>query len=54
MSGSKAPAEQGTLIFLCGGDQKVFDMVGQDLDAMGKAKHLFGPVGKGTEVRVSQ
>jgi 3-hydroxyisobutyrate dehydrogenase-like beta-hydroxyacid dehydrogenase len=52
VSGSKAPAEQGTLIFLCGGDQTVYDRVGPDLDAMGKARYLFGPVGKGTEVKL--
>lgn len=46
------PAEQGALIFLCGGDQAVFDQAAVDLDAMGKAKFLFGPVGKGSEVKL--
>ena len=44
MSGSKQPAEQGTLIFLCGGDQALFDRAGPLLDVMGKAKLYLGKV----------
>lgn len=36
MSGSKVPAETGTLIFLCGGSKLVFDEVMPALQAMGK------------------
>lgn len=35
-TGSKAPAEQGTLIFMCAGDQPLYESVAEDLDAMGK------------------
>ena len=52
VSGSKGPAESGTLIFLCGGDKATYDQCGEALDAMGKAKYLFGPVGKGSEVKL--
>ena len=44
VSGSKQPAEQGTLIFLCGGDQALFDRAGPLLDVMGKAKLFLGNV----------
>ena len=44
MSGSKQPAEQGALIFLCGGDQALFDKAGPLLDVMGKAKLFLGNV----------
>ena len=42
VSGSKAPAEQGTLIFLAGGDCALFERAGPLLDAMGKAKFFLG------------
>ncbi len=54
MSGSKLPAENGQLIFLCGGDPAVYNSpeVSSALDAMGKAKFLFGPVGQGSRVKL--
>ena len=45
VSGSKAPAEQGTLIFLCGGDEALFERSAALLDVMGKAKLFLGKVG---------
>ena len=42
VSGSKAPAEQGKLIFLAGGEQALFERAGPMLDAMGKAKFFLG------------
>jgi glyoxylate/succinic semialdehyde reductase len=42
VSGSKGPAEQGTLIFLTGGDQELFDRSSPLLDVMGKAKFFLG------------
>lgn len=42
VSGSKAPAEQGTLIFMCSGSLPVYEMAGEDLDVMGKARHYLG------------
>jgi 3-hydroxyisobutyrate dehydrogenase-like beta-hydroxyacid dehydrogenase len=52
VSGSKVPAEQGTLVFLCGGDEEVFQYAEPGLTAMGKAKFLFGPAGQGTRVKL--
>eukprot|EP01032_Pedospumella_encystans_P010741 gene10741-12529_t len=52
VSGSKVPAETGTLIFLCGGDAEVFESQAAALDAMGKAKFLLGPVGQGTRIKL--
>ena len=43
VSGSKVPALQGQLIFLCGGsDEKVFESIKAELDLMGKASFFFG------------
>ena len=42
VSGSKAPAEQGTLIFLTAGDAAVKEATVADMDAMGKATFYFG------------
>jgi len=52
VSGSKVPAETGQLIFLCGGDQALFDRVRPALDCMGKAAFLFGPVGQGSRMKL--
>jgi len=52
VSGSKVPAETGTLIFLCGGEQEIFDLVTPALSAMGKASFLFGPVGQGSRMKL--
>lgn len=35
-TGSKAPAEQGTLIFMAAGEKALYEQVAEDLDAMGK------------------
>lgn len=54
MSGSKAPAATGTLIFLCAGSEEVFNEIKDNaLKAMGKASHYFGPnVGAGTRAKL--
>jgi 3-hydroxyisobutyrate dehydrogenase-like beta-hydroxyacid dehydrogenase len=53
VSGSKVQAATGVLIFLCGGDQTLFDEIkGNDLEAMGKASFHLGPVGKGAEMKL--
>lgn len=44
VSGSKGPAEQGTLIFLCGGERELYDKSAPLLDVMGKAKLFLGEV----------
>jgi len=52
VSGSKGPAAQGQLIFLCGGDEQLYTSCAVDLDAMGKAKFRFGGVGSGTRMKL--
>ena len=50
VSGSKQPAEQGQLIFLCGGDRKLFDKSIPLLEVMGKAHFFLGKVGNGANM----
>lgn len=54
MSGSKVPAAQGVLIFLCAGDESLYGEVKDNgLNAMGKASHFFGSaVGYGTRAKL--
>lgn len=54
VSGSKGPAAQGSLIFLCAGDRALFDEIKDSaLAAMGKASHFFGTdVGAGTRAKL--
>ena len=53
VSGSKAPAAQGQLIFLAAGDEALYKARAADFDAMGKAKFFFGAVGGGTRVKLA-
>lgn len=46
VSGSKAPAAQGQLIFLAAGDEALYKERAADFDAMGKAKFFVGAVGR--------
>lgn len=54
VSGSKAPAATGTLIFLCAGSEELFkEIENNGLNAMGKASHYFGTaVGGGTRAKL--
>eukprot|EP00571_Detonula_confervacea_P007791 CAMPEP_0172327852 /NCGR_PEP_ID=MMETSP1058-20130122/60043_1 /TAXON_ID=83371 /ORGANISM="Detonula confervacea, Strain CCMP 353" /LENGTH=445 /DNA_ID=CAMNT_0013044937 /DNA_START=1661 /DNA_END=3000 /DNA_ORIENTATION=- len=55
VSGSKGPAANGQLIFLCAGSESIFqDATAQSsFDAMGKATHFFGnEVGRGTRAKL--
>lgn len=52
VSGSKVPAETGTLIFLCGGNAEVFSAVSPALECMGKASFHLGPVGAGSKMKL--
>ena len=54
VSGSKGPAAQGTLIFLCAGSLDLFnDVKDNGLNAMGKASHFFNTtVGYGTRAKL--
>lgn len=55
VSGSKVPAQDGSLIFICAGDRAVFDaLADNDLQAMGKAARYYGAeVGKGTHMKLA-
>ena len=50
VSGSKQPAEQGQLIFLCGGHRELFDNSIPLLEVMGKAHFFLGKVGNGANM----
>jgi 3-hydroxyisobutyrate dehydrogenase-like beta-hydroxyacid dehydrogenase len=54
VSGSKGPAAQGTLIFLCAGSKDLFTEIEHTgLQAMGKASHFFSEqVGAGTRAKL--
>jgi|EP00927_Polykrikos_kofoidii_P060986 3-hydroxyisobutyrate dehydrogenase-like beta-hydroxyacid dehydrogenase len=53
VSGSKAPAEAGQLIFLAAGDEAVNIAAAQDLEAMGKATFFLGTeVGAGSQMKI--
>ena len=54
VSGSKGPAAQGSLIFLCAGSEDLFNEVKDNgLNAMGKASHFFKTdVGYGTRAKL--
>jgi 3-hydroxyisobutyrate dehydrogenase-like beta-hydroxyacid dehydrogenase len=54
VSGSKGPAAQGSLIFLCAGSKDVFEEIRDNgLKAMGKASHFFNDdVGYGTRAKL--
>jgi 3-hydroxyisobutyrate dehydrogenase/2-hydroxy-3-oxopropionate reductase len=53
-SGSKAGAEGGTLTFMVGGDEKVFESVKPYLEAMGKQLYYCGSAGMGLQAKLSQ
>jgi len=52
VSGSKAPAEQGALIFMAAGDKALYDSVKAPLDTMGKAHFFLGDVGAGAKMKL--
>lgn len=54
VSGSKGPAAQGSLIFLCAGSEDLFNEIKDNgLQAMGKASHFFRTeVGYGTRAKL--
>lgn len=52
VSGSKKPAENGTLIFLTAGDKALYEQAGPLLDVMGKSKFYLGEVGNGAAMKL--
>jgi len=53
VSGTKGPAHAGQLIFLCAGDEALFnEVLPTDLEAMGKASFFFGAAGSGARMKL--
>ena len=52
VSGTKQPAEQGTLVILAAGDRSLYDESGPALDTMGKKRIFLGEVGAGAHMKV--
>jgi len=52
VSGSKKPAEDGTLVILAAGDRELFDQAQPALAAMGKRILFLGEVGQGARMKL--
>lgn len=52
VSGSKKPAEDGTLVFLCGGDESLYHEAAPALQLMGKKSFYFKEVGQGAQMKL--
>jgi 3-hydroxyisobutyrate dehydrogenase-like beta-hydroxyacid dehydrogenase len=52
VSGSKKPAEDGALVFLCAGDESLYHDAEPALDVMGKKSFYFGETGKGAKMKL--
>jgi glyoxylate/succinic semialdehyde reductase len=52
VSGSKKPAEDGALIFLCAGDEGLYTKCKEPLETMGKAHFFLGNVGQGAKMKL--
>jgi 2-hydroxy-3-oxopropionate reductase len=52
VSGTKKPAEDGTLIFLAAGHEGLYHEVTSQLDVMGKKRLFLGEVGQGARMKL--
>lgn len=52
VSGSRQPAEQGTLVILAAGDRALYDLAAPALDLMGKQRFFLGEVGGGARMKL--
>lgn len=52
VSGSKKPAEDGSLVFICAGDKSLFDDAQPALDIMGKKSFYFEETGQAAQVKL--
>ena len=52
VSGSKGPAIDGTLVFLCAGDESLYQDAKSALDVMGKASFYFQEIGQGAQMKL--
>jgi len=53
VSGSKKPAEDGTLVILAGGDRSLFEEVLPALDVLGKKNIYLGETGSGAAMKLT-
>ena len=52
VSGSKKPAEDGTLVFLCSGDESLYRDAEPALQLMGKKSFYFKQIGQGAQMKL--
>ena len=52
VSGTRGPAEQGTLVILAAGDRGLYDEAGPALDALGKKRVFLGETGQGARMKL--
>jgi 3-hydroxyisobutyrate dehydrogenase-like beta-hydroxyacid dehydrogenase len=52
VSGSKKPAEDGALVFLCAGDNSLYNEAMPALEVMGKKTFYLGEVAKGAQMKL--
>lgn len=52
VSGSKKPAQDGALVFLCSGDQSLYEDAEEALSIMGKKSFYFKEVGQGAQMKL--
>ncbi len=52
VSGTKKPAEDGTLIFLAGGDPELYEEAAAAFEVMGKKSFFLGDVGQGARMKL--
>ncbi len=52
VSGSKKPAEDGTLVLLAGGDRSLFDDLAPALSRLGQKALFLGPAGRGAAMKL--
>jgi 3-hydroxyisobutyrate dehydrogenase-like beta-hydroxyacid dehydrogenase len=52
VSGSKKPAEDGTLVFLCSGNESLYAEAAPAFEAMGKQSFFFPETGQGAQMKL--
>jgi 3-hydroxyisobutyrate dehydrogenase-like beta-hydroxyacid dehydrogenase len=52
VSGSKKPAEDGALVFLCAGDESLYEDATEPLQIMGKKSFYFPEIGQGAQIKL--
>lgn len=52
VSGSKKPAEDGALVFLCAGDESLYHEAAPALNIMGKKSFYLGEVGRAAQMKL--